>query len=160
MSQITDSVGTSQTGSRRADFGSGIRIMSDSWIFWNPRMLEPSKPMPSSQMEVWMSSSSVSSRGGMEKCCQRPGRSLNFRSTIWIPFSLMNVATSSGVTAVLLCRDPWLLDGHLAALARAHADGILHRDDEDLAVADVAGAGGLRDDVDGLVAVRVLHHDF
>ena len=58
MSQMMESVGTSQNGSIRAGVGSGIRIMSDSWIFWKPRMLEPSKPMPSTQMEVWMSSSS------------------------------------------------------------------------------------------------------
>ena len=29
-----------------AVFGSGIRSMSDSWISWNPRIDEPSKPSP------------------------------------------------------------------------------------------------------------------
>ncbi len=28
--------------------GSGLRIMSDSWISWNPRIDEPSNPNPSS----------------------------------------------------------------------------------------------------------------
>ena len=27
-----------------AVFGSGMRIMSDSWISWKPRIDEPSKP--------------------------------------------------------------------------------------------------------------------
>ena len=33
---------------RRRCSGSGIRIMSDSWISWKPRIDEPSKPRPSS----------------------------------------------------------------------------------------------------------------
>ena len=32
--------------------GSGIRSMSDSWISWNPRIDEPSKPRPSSKDAV------------------------------------------------------------------------------------------------------------
>src|SRR6266480_1594243 len=76
MSQITESVGIVHAGSRTAVDVSRKRFMSDSWIFWKPRMLEPSKPIPSSQIPV--SSSSI----GIEKCCQMPGKSLNFRSTI------------------------------------------------------------------------------
>src|SRR3990170_706605 len=160
MSQMRESVGTLQTGSRRADAGSGIRIMSLSWIFWKPRMLEPSKPMPSSQMDVWMSSSSVNSRGGIEKCCQSPGKSLNFRSTIWMPLSLTNLATSSGFTGGRppphnVGRSP--LYNHLSPLASPDPDGVLYGDDEDLAVTDVAGPGGVRDEVDRLGGVDVLH---
>ena len=33
-------------GSMTAVSGSGIRSMSDSWISWNPRIDEPSKPRP------------------------------------------------------------------------------------------------------------------
>ena len=36
-------------GSMTAVSGSGIRSMSDSWISWNPRIDEPSKPRPSSK---------------------------------------------------------------------------------------------------------------
>ena len=50
-SQMTASVGVSHSGSTRAVEASGIRIMSDSWISWKPRMLDPSKPMPSTQMD-------------------------------------------------------------------------------------------------------------
>ena len=42
------SVGCSVNGSTTAVSGSGIRSMSDSWISWNPRIDEPSKPSPSS----------------------------------------------------------------------------------------------------------------
>ena len=38
------------TGRCTAVSGSGIRIMSDSWISWNPRIDEPSKPWPSSNV--------------------------------------------------------------------------------------------------------------
>ena len=61
----------------------GIKIISLSWIFWKPRMLEPSKPIPSFQMLVGLSTSIMSS-AGIEKCCHRPGRSLNLRSMISI----------------------------------------------------------------------------
>ena len=60
--------------------------MSDSWIFWKPRMDEPSNPIPSAQMPASGWESLTSSEAGMEKCCQRPGRSLNFKSTILISF--------------------------------------------------------------------------
>ena len=71
--------------------GSGIRSMSDSWISWNPRIDEPSKPSPSSK------TSSVSSCAGIEKCCIRPGRSQNRTSTISTPSSLTSFRTSPGV---------------------------------------------------------------
>ena len=45
--------------------------MSDSWICWNPRIDEPSKPWPSSKV--------LSSRvdAGTVTCCMMPGRSQN-----------------------------------------------------------------------------------
>ena len=49
MSQIIDRVGTVRNVSTWAVSESGMRIMSDSWIDWKPRMLEPSKPMPGDQ---------------------------------------------------------------------------------------------------------------
>ena len=57
-------------GSTNAVVGSGISSMSLSWICWKPRMLEPSKPMPSMNM------SSSSSLTGIEKCC-RPARQVD-----------------------------------------------------------------------------------
>ncbi len=62
--------------------------MSDSWISWNPRIEEPSKPKPSSKP------SSVSSWAGIEKCCINPGRSAKRRSTIWTSLSLIRLRTS------------------------------------------------------------------
>jgi hypothetical protein len=49
MSQISDSVGSEQKGSRSAVPGSGITSMSLAWIACQPRIDEPSKPKPSSK---------------------------------------------------------------------------------------------------------------
>ena len=90
-------------GSRYAVSGSGTNSMSDSWISWNPRIDEPSNPIPSSKID------SVSSDVGTEKCCISPGRSQNRRSTIWTPASLAIARTSLAVATVpspLLLDDP------------------------------------------------------
>jgi hypothetical protein len=79
---MIDSVGIVQAGSRNAVSASGSSSMSDSLIFWKPRIDEPSKPMPS------LNSASVKSSTGIEKCCQRPGRSMNLKSTMFTPRSL------------------------------------------------------------------------
>src|ERR1019366_5527098 len=52
---------------------------------------EPSNPSPSVKM------SSDSSEIGIEKCCQRPGRSMKRRSTNCAPLSFANLRTSFGV---------------------------------------------------------------
>src|SRR5688572_20020529 len=52
-----------------------------------------------------------------------------------------------------------VLQGRLVAFARADADGGLHRRDEDLAVADVAGLRGRGDDLGDLVDDLVRHDD-
>ena len=78
MSQVSESVGTSSTGSTNAVDRSGSSSMSLSLIAWKPRIDEPSKPSPSRII----SSSSVAA--GIEKCCQVPGRSQNFTSTTWM----------------------------------------------------------------------------
>src|SRR5262245_39531232 len=77
-----------RNGSSTAVFGSGIRSMSDSWISWNPRIDEPSKPSPSSK------TSASSSCAGMEKCCINPGRSQNRTSMISTLLSLTSFSTS------------------------------------------------------------------
>src|SRR2546430_9054920 len=61
--------------------GSGNSSMSLSLIAWNPRIEEPSNPIPSAN------SSSVSSFSGMEKCCRseerRVGKECRSR---WSPY--------------------------------------------------------------------------
>ena len=51
------------------------------------------------------------------------------------------------------------LDRVLVDLAGANPDHALDRGDEDLAVADLAGLGGLDDRLDAALGVAVLHHD-
>jgi hypothetical protein len=65
--------------------------MSDSSMVWNPRMLDPSKPIPSSK------TSSPNSLAETEKCCHSPGTSQNLRSTISILLSFANFITSPAV---------------------------------------------------------------
>src|SRR5262245_36515751 len=92
--------------------------MSLSCIFWKPRMLDPSKPSPSANM------SSSSSPTGIEKCCQRPGRSTNLKSTILTPDSLAKARTSAGEVRVrglsLIIRAP--LFGRRAQLSQRSCD--------------------------------------
>src|SRR6516162_7641131 len=89
--QVRLTVGTSANGSRKADSGSGINSMSDSSMVWNPRMLDPSKPIPSSK------TSSPNSLADTEKCCHSPGTSQNLRSTISILLSFANFIKSPEV---------------------------------------------------------------
>src|SRR5262249_9492667 len=89
--QVRMTVGTSENGPRNADSGSGISNMSDSSMVWNPRMLDPSKPIPSSK------TSSPNSLAETEKCCHSPGTSQNLRSTISILLSFANFITSPAV---------------------------------------------------------------
>jgi hypothetical protein len=65
--------------------------MSDSSMVWKPRMEEPSNPRPSWKMP------SLSSEIGIEKCCQRPGRSMKRRSMILTALYLAIFNTSFGV---------------------------------------------------------------
>ena len=91
MLHVMLNVGTLQTGSMRAVVGSGKSSMSLSLIAWKPRILEPSKPQPSSKR------SSVNSPAIREKCCHIPGRSINLRSTIFTSCSFASATTSLGV---------------------------------------------------------------
>ena len=62
--------------------------MSDSWMYANPRIEEPSNSWPT----VKNSSSTVDA--GMLKCCCTPGRSVNRMSRNLTSVSLMNLSTS------------------------------------------------------------------
>src|SRR5262249_46026718 len=68
--------------------------MSDSLMACQPRMLDPSKPTPSSKTD------SSNASAGMVKCCHKPGKSMNRRSTARTSFSRMRARTSLGVTVV------------------------------------------------------------
>src|ERR1041384_3893862 len=68
-------------------------------------MLEPSKPIPSSNR------SSVNSFMEMEKCCHKPGKSINLKSTISTLFSLANASTSFGFITQGLLFDSIVRDG-------------------------------------------------
>src|SRR3989304_1457591 len=92
MLQIIDNVGSLQNGSSTAVSGCGTTSMSLSLMACQPRMLEPSKPSPSSNT----SSSSLST--GIVKCCHNPGKSINRKSTAFTSFSRHNAKTSLGVT--------------------------------------------------------------
>ncbi len=89
--QVRLNVVTAQNGSMNAVFGSGIASMSEASMLFQPRMEEPSKPMPSAKV------SSVSSPMGMVKCCQVPKVSTNLMSTIFAPAFLANSNTLLGV---------------------------------------------------------------
>ena len=97
MLQIIESVGILQNGSRTAVSGCGTTSMSLSLIACQPRMLDPSKPSPSSNT----SSSSLST--GIVKCCHSPGKSMNRRSTALTFFFWQSVNTSLGVIFRSFC---------------------------------------------------------
>src|ERR1041385_7868267 len=91
MVQVSDNVGIVQKGSIKAVLGSGIASMSEASMLFQPRMLEPSKPKPSSEI------SSVNSPMGQLKCCQVPKVSTNLMSTILAPLFLASSNTVFGV---------------------------------------------------------------
>src|SRR4029079_5485407 len=96
MVQVSERVGTAMKGSMKAVFGSGMASMSEASMLFQPRMLEPSKPKPSSK------TSSGNSLNGTVKCCQVPKVSTNFTSTIFAPAFLADSITLLGV--LMFCR--------------------------------------------------------
>jgi hypothetical protein len=90
-SQRTSTVVSSKNGSMTAVEASGIRIMSDSLMPFQPAMEEPSNILPS------LKSSSSRSRAGMVTCCSLPRVSVNRRSANFTCFSLISFKTSLGV---------------------------------------------------------------
>src|SRR5581483_10821127 len=103
MLQISDSVGSFMNGSITAVSVSGTTSMSLLWIGIQPRIDEPSNPRPSSNTP------SVSSASGMVKCCHRPRKSMNFRSTITAFLSCAYPITSFafGMLVGLLVAAAW-----------------------------------------------------
>src|SRR5712672_1575556 len=75
--------------------GSGIKIMSDSLIPFQPAIDEPSNILPS------LKNPSSTKRVGMVTCCSLPIVSVKRRSANFASFSLINFRTSAAVIGVL-----------------------------------------------------------
>jgi hypothetical protein len=75
MSQIRTSCGLAENGSMQAVVASGIRIMSDSLIAFQPAIDEPSNMKPS------VNTSSVTVETCWAVCCHLPRGSVKRRST-------------------------------------------------------------------------------
>ena len=82
---------SSKNGSSTAVDGSGIRIMSDSWMPFQPAIEEPSKPLPSSK------NASSTTRFGTVTCCSLPLVSVKRRSMNLTSLSLISLRTSAAV---------------------------------------------------------------
>src|SRR5580700_6524856 len=78
--------------------GSGIKIMSDSLIPFQPAIEEPSNILPS------LKKPSSTRRVGMVTWCSLPIVSVNRRSANFASFSVINFRTSAGVIGVLAFR--------------------------------------------------------
>ena len=63
MEKLTTSVFAARKGSTKAEVGSGISFMSDSWMAVKPRTEEPSNMSPSDK------AASRNSLTGIVKCC-------------------------------------------------------------------------------------------
>src|SRR5215510_7555446 len=137
-SHTRTSVVSAKNGSILAEFGSGIRHMSDSWIAFQPAIEEPSNIMPSANV----SSSMVL----MSKvtCCHLPRGSVKRRSAYLTSLSLITFITSLGVLMDTLschsvCVSPeqeWSSDRVQAGFPGSDPDGFFDAGDEDLAVAN------------------------
>ena len=88
-SQRMISVGSSKNGSSTAVAGSGIRIMSDSLMPFQPAIDEPSNILPSSKK---LSSTTWC---GTVTCCSLPRVSVKRRSTNLTSFSFISLRTSA-----------------------------------------------------------------
>src|SRR4030066_83097 len=89
MSQRMIRVGSSMKGSIMAVEASGIRIMSDSLMPFQPAIEEPSNILPSSKGEAstwWW---------GTETCCSLPLVSVKRKSTNFTPLSLIILSTAA-----------------------------------------------------------------
>ncbi len=99
MSQTIDIVAAEKNGSMQAVAGSGIRVMSDSLIAFQPAIDEPSNMVPSAKM----SSSTIET--SKVTCCHLPRGSVKRKSTYLTSLSLIALSTSLAVfiMAVLFC---------------------------------------------------------
>src|SRR5580658_4919618 len=91
MSQLMTIVEAAKNGSIQADVGSGIRVMSDSLIAFQPAIEEPSNIRPSAK-----ASSSISDWSKVT-CCHLPRGSVKRKSTYLTSLSLIALRTSLAV---------------------------------------------------------------
>src|ERR1700754_134099 len=91
MSQTMTMVVSAKNGSIVAVVGSGISVMSDSLIAFQPAIDEPSNMVPSAKM-----SSSIIDTSKVT-CCHLPRGSVKRRSTYFTSLSLMDLRTSLAV---------------------------------------------------------------
>src|SRR3712207_1009633 len=94
MSQTMDMVDAEKNGSMQAVVGSGISVMSDSLIAFQPAIEEPSNMMPSANT----SSSTIDT--SKVTCCHLPRGSVKRKSTYLTSLSLIAVRTSLAVCMV------------------------------------------------------------
>src|SRR5690554_5268956 len=90
-SQRTMTVVSSVKGSNTLALSSGIRIMSDSLMCFQPAMEEPSNILPSTNM------SASTSRAGMVTCCSLPLVSVKRKSTHLASLSLISFRVFSDI---------------------------------------------------------------
>src|SRR3954468_22437259 len=145
--------------------GSGIRVMSDSLIAFQPAIDEPSNITPSEKVSPSMIDTSKVT------CCHLPRGSVKRKSTYLTSLSLIALSTSLAVFILsrpLFCPGKsdaarWAADlgsdGVGAGLAGADADRFLDARYKNLAIADPAGLGRLADRLDGVVDEIVVEHD-
>src|SRR4028119_1199138 len=165
MSQTTDRVEDEKNGAICAVVGSGMRVMSDSLIAFQPAMDEPSNMMPSAK------TSSSTMETSKVTCCHLPRGSVKRKSTYLMSLSLIALSTS---LAVFMVSGPLLplrmspassrglgasSDRGGSGLARADGDGLFGRRYENLAVADPACLGRLADRLDGAFDRLVVEDD-
>src|ERR671913_2153689 len=96
MSQTMDRVDDEKNGSICAVVGSGMRVMSDSLIAFQPAMEEPSNMVPSAKM------SSSTMETSKVTCCHLPRGSVNRKSTYFTSLSLIAFSTSLAVCMIVV----------------------------------------------------------
>src|SRR5215211_2919162 len=137
--------------------GSGIRVMSDSLIAFQPAIDEPSNITPSAKVSSSMIDTSKVT------CCHLPRGSVKRKSTYLTSLSLIALSTSFAFCILVGPLLPfWIFPGRTAVqladlrsdrlgarLAGADPDRFLDARYKNLAIADAPGMGRLADRLDG-----------
>src|SRR6056297_148917 len=133
-----------------------MSFMSEASMDFQPATEEPSNMKPSSRK------SSSTSSAITVTCGNLPRVSVKRMSTYSTSSSLMvlsrSLALMSGIPSFTLCQCRWVLQRVRAGFAGADADGLFDGADENLAVADFVGFGGVDDRFDGLIDLVVVDH--
>src|SRR5262245_32987834 len=159
-------------GSMWALLGSGINVMSDASMPFQPAIEEPSKAYPSANIP------SLTHEPSAVTCCILPLVSVKRRSRNLTSLSFIIFKTSPtdfGLSAIAtplsslngFCSSPGRLSGHRAkqsnrvrpGFSGTNANCLFDGRDENLAVANAARLGGLLDRLEGLAQHVVGQHD-